>query len=112
MAVLRRIRKENEQALQVSREMERARCVARKNLVKEQQRKSQERKAVQREAQLQSLRMNREAAREEIDDVTACQLQQAPPARGAGAMPTAPSRVAPHAPRRAAAPSRRCAAGG
>jgi hypothetical protein len=76
VAVLRRIRKENEQALQVSKEMERARCVARKNLVKEQQRKSHERKADQRQAQLQHLRMNREQAREEIDDVTAMQLQQ------------------------------------
>ena len=75
VSVLRRIRKENEQALQVQREMERARCVARKNLVKEQQRKSQERKTVQREEQLQHLRANREQAREELDDVTAIQLQ-------------------------------------
>ena len=60
----------------MQRDVEHARCVARKKFVLEQQRAAQDRKAKERGAALLRVREQREAKREQVHDDTTVQLHK------------------------------------
>jgi hypothetical protein len=75
-AALKQLKCEQEDAVTAQRNIEHARCVARKQLVREQQRAAQERKAMERQAALAKIREQREAKRREEESATGLQLRK------------------------------------
>jgi hypothetical protein len=73
---LKQLKCEQEDAVTAQRNEEHARCVARKQLVREQQRAAQERTAREREAALAKIRGIREAKHQEEAAATNLQLQK------------------------------------
>ena len=74
--MLRQMRRENEEAVQAQRDLERQRCIARKEYVQSEQRLAQQRKAAEKEAALKKLRDEREHQREQIHDDATAQMRQ------------------------------------
>mmetsp|Transcript_30910 Transcript_30910/g.99923 ORF Transcript_30910/g.99923 Transcript_30910/m.99923 type:complete len:240 (+) Transcript_30910:2-721(+) len=75
-AALKQLKGEQEDAVTAQRNEDHARCVARKQLVLEQQRAAQERKARERQTALAKIREQREAKRQEEAFATSLQLQK------------------------------------
>lgn len=73
--VLKQMRRENEESVQVQRNIERDRAIARKEEVKEAQRRAFDRKKEEQAAALSKLREGRETKRQEIGDDAQQQLQ-------------------------------------
>ena len=75
VSVLRQMRRENEEAVVAQRNMEHARCVARKQIVRQHQQEAQERKSKEREVALRKLKEERHKAQSVLDDDTGHSLR-------------------------------------